>query len=166
MPARKKKTAENTEPLATPEAARSEVPPPTADPVSNEPTTAGEAPAPTTPDGRTAEGETTRREWQPDPFPLRKIALGMAKDSPTMTLYRSNKLNQVAIRFDERPAEEHRVKLREAGWKWREAEGVWTKQLDRERRAASQLEAERLFAEIGDAIRAARGLSGRTDVGG
>jgi len=38
--------------------------------------------------------------------------------------------------------------------------------MDRERRATSQLEAERLFTEIGDAIRAARGLSGRSDVGG
>jgi hypothetical protein len=112
-----------------------------------------------------AEG-APRRQWQPDPFPFMAISLGPDKDSPKMTLFRSNKLNQMAIRFDEKPEEEHRLRLREAQWKWREDEGVWTKQMDRERRATSQVEAERLFTEIGEAIRAERGLSGRTDVGG
>lgn len=107
-----------------------------------------------------------RRQWQPDPFPLMVINLGSDKDSPTMKLFRSNKLNQMAIQFGEKPEEEHRRRLREAGWKWRETEGVWTKQMDRERRATSQVEAERLFTEIGDAIRAERGLTGRTGVGG
>ena len=74
-----------------------------------------------------------------------------------MTLFRSNKLNQLAIRFDEKPEEEHRLQAsRQTGWRWREDEGVWTKQLDRERRASSQMEAERLFTEIGETIRAGR----------
>ena len=107
-----------------------------------------------------------RRQWQPDPFPLMVINLGPDKDSPTMKLFRSNKLNQMAVQFAEKPEEEYRGRLREAGWKWREAEGVWTKQLDRERRASSQVEAEQLFTEIGEAIRARAGLSGRSDVGG
>jgi hypothetical protein len=107
-----------------------------------------------------------RRRWQPDPFPFMAVTLGPDKSSPKMTLYRSNKLNQLAIQFEEKPAEEHRRQLREAGWRWREDEGVWTKQMDRERRATAQMEAERLFSEIGEAIRAERGLSGRSDVGG
>jgi hypothetical protein len=65
-----------------------------------------------------------RRQWQPDPFPLMAISLGQDKDSPKMTLFRSNKLNQMAIQFAEKPEEEHRRCLREAGWKWRETEGV------------------------------------------
>ena len=72
----------------------------------------------------------------------------------------------MAIRFDTKPDEPHRVRLRESGWRWRENEGVWTRQLDRERRAASQLEAERIFTEIGEAIRTELGLPGRTGVGG
>ncbi|OWK45579.1 hypothetical protein [Fimbriiglobus ruber] len=114
----------------------------------------------------TQAGDAPRRQWQPDPFSLMVISLGPDKDGPKMTLFRSNKLNQMAIRFDEKPEEQHRLRLREDGWRWREDEGVWTKQLDRERRAASQVEAERLFTEIGETIRAGRGLSGRTDVGG
>ena len=110
--------------------------------------------------------DAPRRQWQPDPFPLMVVNLGLDADGPTAKLFRSNKLNQMAIRFPEKPEEEHRLQLRAAGWRWREDEGVWTKQLDRERRATSQVEAERLFTEITDAIRAARGLSGRTGVGG
>jgi hypothetical protein len=110
--------------------------------------------------------EAAQRSWQPDPFALRTITLGSDKDSPRMTLFRSNKLNQVAIRFDQKPAAEHRERLRVEGYRWREDEGVWTKQLDRERRATSQMEAERLFTAIGEAIRAELGLGGRTGVGG
>ncbi|WP_162668143.1 hypothetical protein [Gemmata massiliana] len=43
-------------------------------------------------------GDTARtRAWQPDPFPLMTITLGFAKDSPRMTLFRSNKFNQMAV---------------------------------------------------------------------
>jgi hypothetical protein len=86
------------------------------------------------------------------------VTLGPNLDSPRMRLYRSNRLNQMAIGFDERPEKEYREQLRENGWRWREDEGVWTKQLDRERRAVGHLEAERLFTEIGEAIRGDLGL--------
>lgn len=87
------------------------------------------------------------RARQPDPFALMTVSLGPERDSPKMRLFRSNRLNQMAIGFDEKPEQKHRVRLREDGWRWREDEGVWTKQLDRERRASGQLEAERLFTE-------------------
>ena len=93
------------------------------------------------------------------------VSLGPDKDSPRMRLYRSNRLNQMAIGFDERPDPPYRTRLREDGWRWREDEGVWTKQLNRERRAAGQLQAERLFTEISDAIRADRGLEPPRGVG-
>ena len=35
------------------------------------------------------------RQWQLDPFPLLTITLGDAKDSPRMTLFRNNRLNQI-----------------------------------------------------------------------
>jgi hypothetical protein len=108
---------------------------------------------------------TPARSWQPDPFVLMTVSLGAERDSPRMRLFRSNKLNQMAIGFELRPEEKYRVRLREDGWRWREDEGVWTKQLDRERRASSQLEAERLFAEIGEAIRGDLGLEPKRAVG-
>ncbi|WP_171471174.1 hypothetical protein [Frigoriglobus tundricola] len=96
---------------------------------------------------------------------LMAVSLGPDKDSPRMRLYRSNKLNQMAIKFDEKPEQCYRTQLREDGWRWREGEGVWTKQLDRERRAAGQLQAERLFAEISEAIRGDLGLEPKRGVG-
>lgn len=99
-----------------------------------------------------------RKTWQPDPFPLMTVPLGKGRDAPRMTLLRNNRYQQMAIRFDQKPAEHHRTALHDAGWRWREAEGVWTKQLDRNRRAASQLDAERLFTQLADAIRTELGL--------
>lgn len=104
-----------------------------------------------------AAGEA-RKAWQPDPFPLMTVPLGNGRDAPRMTLLRNNRFQQMAIRFDSKPAEHHRTALHDAGWRWREAEGVWTKQLDRDRRAASQLDAERLFTQLADAIRTELGL--------
>jgi hypothetical protein len=104
-----------------------------------------------------ATGEA-RKAWQPDPFALMTVPLGKGHDAPRMTLFRNNRFQQMAIRFDSKPAEHHRTALHDAGWRWREAEGVWTKQLDRDRRAASQLDAERLFTQLADAIRAELGL--------
>ena len=165
MAARRKKSPETTAPAEEPPVTSPapEMPPPQATerPAAAKPAANEEQRQPAT----EAE-DAPRRQWEPDPHPLRTMALGLEKDSPKMTLFRSNKLNQLAIRFDEKPEEEHRLRLREAKWKWREDEGVWTKQMDRERRATSQMEAERLFTEIGEAMRAERGLSGRTDVGG
>jgi hypothetical protein len=104
-----------------------------------------------------ATGEA-RKTWQPDPFALMSTALGEGRGAPRMTLFRNNRFQQMAIRFDQKPAEHHRTALHDAGWRWREAEGVWTKQLDRDRRAASQLDAERLFHQLADSIRAELGL--------
>lgn len=141
------------------------VTPPAVEPALDPPSAASEIRPASAPEKQPAEPEPSRRRWQPDPLPFLSIGLSV-EGGPRMTLFRNNRLNQMAIKFDEKPGDEHRARLREAGWRWREAESVWTKQLDRERRAASQLEAERLFTEIGDAIREERGLAGRTGPGG
>ena len=157
MAARRKKLPAPTDPQTAPETAPLLTAVPT---MGIAGTTAEERAQPT------AGSEAAPRVWHPDPFPLMTLALGTDTNGPAMKLFRSNKLNQMAIRFDEKPGAEHRERLRAEGWRWREAEGVWTKQLDRERRAAGQLGAERLFTEIAEAIRAERGLTGRTGVGG
>jgi hypothetical protein len=58
--------------------------------------TAG-APAAPAEDGTNA---APARSWQPDPFAMMTVSLGAERDSPRMRLYRSNKLNQMAIGFD------------------------------------------------------------------
>ena len=96
--------------------------------------------------------------YQPDPFPMLSLSLGDKPDAPRVHLYRNRRMNQVAIRFDEKPAEPVRKRLRDEGYKWREAEGVWTKQLG-EHKATGQLAAERLVDEVANGIRAEGGLA-------
>jgi hypothetical protein len=89
---------------------------------------------------------------------MQNIVLGPMNDSPSMRLFRSEKYQQMQIQFDEKPDERYRTRLREAGWKWRTAEQVWTKQFEPGARWRTPADAEKLFAEIGNAIRAERGL--------
>lgn len=65
-----------------------------------------------------------------------------------MRLGRDNQFQQMAIAFDEKPAEETRRRLQADGWKWRSGEERWTKQLDPDRKATGQQDAEKLFDEL------------------
>jgi len=94
----------------------------------------------------------------PDPFELEMIRLGPDNSSPSMRLYRSNRSQLMAIHFDEKPAEQYTQQLREAGWRWRQDDKVWAQKLDRDRRWSTQADAEKLFRDIGNAIRADLGL--------
>ena len=94
----------------------------------------------------------------PDPFAFEQITLGAESNSPKMRLLRSQRFGQLLIAFDEKPAEQYRIRLRDAGWKWRNEEGVWTIQLDKTARWRTQADAESLFREIGNAIRVDQGL--------
>src|SRR4051794_8918252 len=109
MPPRKKKQSPRPEdaPPATSESAHTREPVGiSTQPVSSE---APGAPAATeavgTPAGPAEGGPDAARQrvWQPDPFVLMAVSLGPERDSPKVRLYRSNKLNQMAIRFDEKP---------------------------------------------------------------
>jgi hypothetical protein len=163
MPTKKRKTPEptsDTNPLGTPAAqpdvfdeaiaaresapvAQPETPAAAGEPVSSVAATPADA---------------SRPAYQPDPFPALSIALGEGNDALKVRLYRNRRMNQVAIQFDEKPEEPYRQRLRDEGYTWRGAEGVWTKQLGEER-ASGQLAAERLVEELASAIRQDRGLA-------
>lgn len=89
------------------------------------------------------------KTWAPSgPRWSRTERLSNERDGPKMRLGRDNRFNQMAIAFDVKPAEEIRERLHDAGWKWRQAESQWTKQLDDENRATSHQDAERFFDEL------------------
>jgi hypothetical protein len=100
----------------------------------------------------------SERKPLPDPRELMQIALGPDNTSPKTRLFRNHHKQLLAIQFDEKPAEKYTQQLREHGWRWQHADKVWTKPLDRDRRWATQAEAEKLFREIGNAIRSDLGL--------
>jgi hypothetical protein len=94
----------------------------------------------------------------PDPRGVMSISLGDDKGSPRMRLLRSHQYKQMQLLFEQKPDEKYLAMLAEAGWKDRtESEGVWTKQV-----ASGEwqpvADAERLFKEIGNAIRKDKGL--------
>ena len=123
--------------------------------------TRGEEPAPASgPNARAAGVQPGERTgpFQPDPFDFYSVALTDAKDGPRVRLYRSRRFNQVAVQYDEKPEQPIRERMHNEGYRWREAEGVWTKQLG-EFRASGQLAAERLVIELANIIRAERGLA-------
>jgi hypothetical protein len=95
---------------------------------------------------------TSRPQW------IQTVNLGRENSGPKMRLGRSERFQQMVIQFDEKPTDETRIHLGEAGWRWRSAEGQWTKQLDFGSRARDQLEAEKLFADIARYERSERGL--------
>ena len=121
----------------------------------------GEEPVPPSrPAEPLADAKAGEGKWQlqPDPHPFYSIALSDSNDGPRIHLYRSRRFNQVAVRFDEKPDEAVRQRMHDEGYRWRQAEGVWTKQLG-EYRASGQLAAERLVDELANGIRAERGLA-------
>ncbi|MGL6075193.1 MAG: hypothetical protein ACRC8S_13620 [Fimbriiglobus sp.] len=93
------------------------------------------------------------------PFWIQTVSLGNEKPSPKMRLGRSQQFQQMVIQFDEKPTDDTRLELGEAGWRWRANEGQWTKQLEFKSRATGQLEAEKLFDRIAQHERLERGLA-------
>ncbi|OWK40987.1 DUF6166 domain-containing protein [Fimbriiglobus ruber] len=94
-----------------------------------------------------------------DAFALGTIALSPAADGPKARLLRSVRLNQLQLRFDEKPAAKYATRLRENGWQGWDAEQAWTLPFDPEyQRWRTHAAAEKLFTEIGNEIRADAGL--------
>lgn len=104
----------------------------------------------------------TQQPYQPQGW---TIALSVAKDGPKMRLLRSNRFQQMQIHFDEKPADQYLEQLRQAGWKWRDEEQVWSKQLEKDTRWRVHAEAEKIFKSIADAIRIDNGLEPTMQIG-
>jgi hypothetical protein len=102
----------------------------------------------------------------PDMRELKSINLGPNRDSPRLRLQRGYRFNQMQIRSDQELPEAARDKLTAAGWTERPEEGIWTRQLPPRAKDGEEqkpvwpvvLDAERLFHDIANAIRADQGL--------
>jgi hypothetical protein len=101
------------------------------------------------------------RVYAADPRSVISVSLSDHTGGPTLHLLRSQKYNQMQIRFDgEYPDEKHLAMLRNAGWKDRtESEGIWTQQIDKNARWQSVDRMERDFKAVANAIRQDKGLT-------
>lgn len=98
-----------------------------------------------------------------DPKPIDTITLGDTNDAPKMRLFRNQRFNQMAIAFEEKPEQKYIDQLRDAGYRFRD--GGWTKQLGHEEKWKGHADAERLFYQIANSIRADKGLEPVSQVG-
>jgi hypothetical protein len=65
----------------------------------------------------------------------------------------------VPVIHRQEPEDKYKLMLKEAGWRDRtEEEGIWTKQIPRDSGWQPAADAERLFKQIANEIRAAKGL--------
>ena len=73
-------------------------------------------------------------------------------------LQEDRRFKQVRIAFAEKPSDDVRQVVREAGFQWRSQEEVWTKQIDPDKAWRTRAEAEALFERVTAMLRAERGL--------
>lgn len=109
----------------------------------------------------------TREQALPNPAPENDIALTAEHhQGPRMRLFRERHPSGhlAAIQFDEKPSDEVRQKLRDAGWQWRQQDAVWKKPLG-EQPGLAHYHNQKLFEEIANEIRAANGLEPVTGMG-
>lgn len=98
----------------------------------------------------------------PDPRPAMSASLG---DGKRIQLLRSHHYKQMQIRSDVSLDEKYQHMLAEAGWRDRtEEEGIWTKQVP-DGMWQPVADAERLFKELANGMRADRGLEAVLEMG-
>lgn len=68
-------------------------------------------------------------------------------------LLEDRKFRQMVFRFDAKPAEAVRQAVHDAGYRWRAAEGVWTRQLEAGQEWRTRAEANALFDRLTALIR-------------
>jgi hypothetical protein len=103
--------------------------------------------------------ESRKAGFGPDPRELMTVTLGPSNADPKMRQLGSFKYRQVQIRFDRDRDDKYKLMLKEAAWKGRtQEEGIWIKQIPKDSGWQPAADAERLFKQIANEIRADKGL--------
>jgi len=97
-------------------------------------------------------GRKGQRTTAPDPF-------GIAGDYVAgVRLFESKQDRQMAIQFDDRPGQPVIDKLKEAGYRWRPTDRVWTHPVRQESAMGTRIEAERLYQNVRQMVRREKGV--------
>jgi hypothetical protein len=95
-----------------------------------------------------------QRKWvaAPDPF-------GIASDSLAgVRLFESKQDRQMALKFEEKPSQAVIDKLKDAGYHWNPVDKIWAHPVRSDSAMSTRIEAERLYQEVRQQIRADRGI--------
>jgi hypothetical protein len=146
-----KSTDNSTTESATPEAATAVAEPPAA---ANDNTTAAN-------DNQPSFAERVGQKKRPsasDPF-------GIATDNVAgVRLFESKQDRQMAIKFNEKPHQPVIDRLIEAGYRWNPVHRIWATPLRPDTAMATRIDAERLYQEIRQMIRAENGIEDGQEV--
>jgi hypothetical protein len=73
-------------------------------------------------------------------------------------LLENRRFKQMQFAFTEKPSEEARQLVRDAGYQWRSVEQVWTKQIDTEQAWQTRAQANELFTSLAEQLRIDKGI--------
>lgn len=89
----------------------------------------------------------------PNPFGVRQDAAAGVR------LLEDRRFKQVQLQFADKPSEDVRRAVREGGFRWLQEEGVWAKQIDREKGWQTRADADALFERVAALIREEKGVA-------
>ena len=101
-----------------------------------------------------------QRGWNvaSDPF-------GIAGDYVAgVRLFENRKARLMAIKFEDKPGQDVRDRMKDAGYRWNSRDMVWIHPIEAESARTTRIEAERLYQEVRDMIRQEKGIEGGQEV--
>jgi hypothetical protein len=117
------------------------------------------------PEGQSFADRVGQRKWvaPTDPF-------GIAKDNLAgVRLFESKQDRQMAIKFGEgrpedKPSQAVIDKLKDAGFRWNQADRIWAYPVSSESAMRTRIEAERLYQEICKMVRQEKGIEAGQEI--
>jgi hypothetical protein len=96
-----------------------------------------------------------QKKWQPAPDPF-----GIAKDNVAgVRLFESKQDRQMAIKFEDKPSQAVIDRMKEAGYQWKPADKIWAHPIYPESAMTTRIDAEHLYQEVREMIRAEKGIA-------
>ncbi len=97
--------------------------------------------------------EEQPRAVVPNPYPFRSDTLA------GVTLAEDRQLRRMQLKFDEKPSEDVRLALKDAGFRWSSPNASWEVKIDREQSWTARAAADKIFKQVTEMIRQERGLT-------
>lgn len=107
-----------------------------------------------------AERIRQQRGWNvgSDPF-------GIAGDYVVgVRLFEKRRDRQMAIKFEDKPGQDVRDRMKDAGYRWNSRDMMWVKPFEADTAMTTRIEAERLYQEVRDMLRQEKGIEAGQEI--
>ena len=116
-------------------------------------------------EGQSFADRVGKKKWVPAPDPF-----GIAADNVArVRLFESKRRRQMAIKFgdgglEDKPSQEVIDTVKEAGYRWNQADRMWVHPIHSESAMATRIEAERLYQQVRQMIRQEKGIEAGQEI--